>query len=67
MTACRVSGVGYMEVDSDEECIAAIKEYLSFFPSHNQEPPPIMATDDPIDRMDAAIAGAPATSAGRRG
>src|SRR5205085_875827 len=33
---CRVSGVGDMEVESDEECIAAIKEYLSYFPSHNQ-------------------------------
>src|SRR6201987_2770794 len=32
---CRVSGVGDMEVETDEECIAVIKEYLSFFPSHN--------------------------------
>ena len=52
---CRVSGVGDMEVDSDEDCIAAIKEYLSFFPSHNQEPPPVVATDDPIDRMDDGL------------
>src|SRR5437868_9066124 len=27
----RISGVGDLEVDSDEECIAAIKDYLSFF------------------------------------
>jgi acetyl-CoA carboxylase carboxyltransferase component len=52
---CRVSGVGDMEVGSDEECIAAIKEYLSFFPSHNQEPPPVQATDDPVDRMDEEL------------
>src|SRR3954452_20688878 len=37
---CRVSGVGDMEVESDEECIAVIKEYLSYFPSHNREPAP---------------------------
>jgi acetyl-CoA carboxylase carboxyltransferase component len=49
---CRVSGVGDMEVDSDEDCIAAIKEYLSYFPSHNQEPAPVVPTSDPVDRMD---------------
>src|SRR3954462_10506035 len=49
---CRVSGVGDMEVESDEDCIAAIKQYLSYFPSQNQEPPPIVPTTDPVDRMD---------------
>src|SRR3712207_3502631 len=29
---CRKSGVGDMEVASDEECIERIKDYLSFFP-----------------------------------
>jgi acetyl-CoA carboxylase carboxyltransferase component len=52
---CRVSGVGDMEVDSDEECIAAIKDYLSFFPSHNQEPPPVVDCVDPVDRMDEEL------------
>jgi acetyl-CoA carboxylase carboxyltransferase component len=52
---CRVSGVGDMEVGSDEECIQAIKDYLSFFPSHNQEPPPRRSTDDPVDRMDEEL------------
>ena len=28
----RISGVGDLEVGSDEECIQAIKDYLSFFP-----------------------------------
>src|SRR3954447_2796087 len=52
---CRVSGVGDMEVDSDEDCIAAIKEYLSYFPSHNQEPPPVVDCSDPVDRMDEGL------------
>ena len=38
---CRKSGVGDIEVDSDEECIAVIKRYLSFFPSHCEERPPV--------------------------
>jgi acetyl-CoA carboxylase carboxyltransferase component len=49
---CRKSGVGDLEVGSDEECIEAIRQYLSFLPSHNEEPPPIRAFTDPIDRMD---------------
>jgi acetyl-CoA carboxylase carboxyltransferase component len=52
---CRVSGVADMEVDSDEDCIQAIKDYLSFFPSHNQEPPPTLPTEDPVDRMDEEL------------
>jgi acetyl-CoA carboxylase carboxyltransferase component len=49
---CRKSGVGDLEVVSDEACIEAIKRYLAFFPSHNEEPPPIRAVADPVDRMD---------------
>jgi acetyl-CoA carboxylase carboxyltransferase component len=52
---CRVSGVGDMEVESDEECIQAIKDYLSFFPSHNQEPPPVRESADPVERMDEEL------------
>src|SRR4051812_21758057 len=52
---CRVSGVGDMEVEADEECIQAIKDYLSFFPSHNQEPPPFRESGDPVDRMDEEL------------
>jgi methylmalonyl-CoA decarboxylase subunit alpha len=48
----RKSGVGDLEVGSDEECIAEIKRYLSFFPSHNGEAPPRRATSDPVDRLD---------------
>jgi acetyl-CoA carboxylase carboxyltransferase component len=27
-----------------------VRTYLSFFPSHNQEAPPVIACDDPVDR-----------------
>jgi acetyl-CoA carboxylase carboxyltransferase component len=52
---CRKSGVGDLEVADDEECIAQIKAYLSFMPSHNEAAPPIRPTTDPIDRMDDAL------------
>jgi acetyl-CoA carboxylase carboxyltransferase component len=49
---CRRSGVGDIEVADDEECIAVIKRYLSFFPSHCEERPPVVPVGDPVDRMD---------------
>ncbi len=49
---CRTSGVGDLEVADDEACIAAIKQYLAFFPSHCEEAPPRRAATDPADRMD---------------
>jgi acetyl-CoA carboxylase carboxyltransferase component len=51
----RKSGVGDLEVDSDEACIQAIKDYLSFFPSHCEEPPPRREVSDPIDRADEEL------------
>jgi methylmalonyl-CoA decarboxylase subunit alpha len=48
----RKSGVGDLEVGSDEECIERIKQYLSYMPSHNQARPPLREATDPVDRMD---------------
>jgi len=52
---CEVSGCGDVEVESDEQCIAITKRYLSFMPQHNGERPPIAITKDPIDRADDAL------------
>jgi len=52
---CRRSGVGDLEVADDEECIARIKQYLSYFPSHNGEPPPLRESADPIDRGEESL------------
>jgi acetyl-CoA carboxylase carboxyltransferase component len=46
----KVSGVADLEVESDDECLATVRKYLSYFPSNNTETPPIVATDDPVDR-----------------
>jgi acetyl-CoA carboxylase carboxyltransferase component len=52
---CRKSGVGDLECESDEACIAAIKRYLSFFPAHCQERPPVLPVSDPVDRREDAL------------
>ena len=53
---CRVSGVGDLEVSDDAACIAAIKQYLGFFPSHCEEAPPMRVdAPDPPDRMDEGL------------
>ncbi len=46
----KVSGVADLEVASDEECLAVVRQYLGFFPSHNQEGPPRRSSSDPADR-----------------
>jgi acetyl-CoA carboxylase carboxyltransferase component len=51
----RISGVGDLEVGSDEECIRAIKDYLSFFPQNCEEQPPRQPSADPVDRMDEEL------------
>src|SRR3954470_170899 len=51
----RISGVGDLEVDSDEDCIDAIKRYLSFFPQNCEQAPPLRKPADPVDRMDEEL------------
>jgi acetyl-CoA carboxylase carboxyltransferase component len=52
---CRRSGVGDLEVADDEECIARIKQYLSYFPSHCEQRPPVRPVSDPVDRREEAL------------
>ncbi|MQB00877.1 MAG: acyl-CoA carboxylase subunit beta [Actinobacteria bacterium] len=46
----KISGVADLEVGSDEECLQAVRKYLSFFPSSNREAPPLSAQAEAIDR-----------------
>jgi acetyl-CoA carboxylase carboxyltransferase component len=50
-----VSGVADLECEDDEACIAAVREYLGFFPSRCGEKPPRSGCTDPIDRRDEAL------------
>src|SRR5437899_2403271 len=46
----KVSGCADLEVSDDAECLAVVRTYLSFFPAHNRERPPLRSFDDPVDR-----------------
>jgi methylmalonyl-CoA decarboxylase subunit alpha len=52
---CEKSGVGDVEVESEDACLAAIKDYLSYMPQHCEERPPIVETKDPIDRREEKL------------
>ena len=52
---CRRSGVGDMEVDSDEECIKRIKQYLSYMPQNCEQSPPILQASDPVERREESL------------
>jgi propionyl-CoA carboxylase beta chain len=49
------SGVAHFAADSEEECLALIRELLTFLPSNNVDDPPRRATQDPVDRRDEAL------------
>src|SRR5947207_8422547 len=46
------SGVAHFAAESEEECLALIRELLTFVPQNNLEDPPIRPTADPVDRRD---------------
>jgi propionyl-CoA carboxylase beta chain len=50
-----ISGVAHFAADSDEDCIATIRELLSYLPSNNLEDPPRLATKDDVNRVDAQL------------
>src|SRR5262249_3819338 len=51
----QISGVAHFAADSDEDCLATIRELLSFLPSNNLEDPPTVFTNDDINRVDAHL------------
>jgi propionyl-CoA carboxylase beta chain len=55
MTHNATSGVAHFAVDDDRECLALIRDLLSFIPSNNLEDPPRLATRDSPDREDVAL------------
>jgi propionyl-CoA carboxylase beta chain len=55
MTHNERSGVAHFAVENDEECIALIRELLSFLPGNNLDDPPRAETSDPPDREDERL------------
>ena len=52
---CATSGVAHFAVDDDRECLALIRELLSFMPSNNLDDAPRSQTSDPVDREDDVL------------
>jgi propionyl-CoA carboxylase beta chain len=50
-----VSGVAQFAAADDRECLAMIRELLSFLPANNMEDPPVRTTADPWDRQEEQL------------
>ncbi|HET6369005.1 MAG TPA: acyl-CoA carboxylase subunit beta [Pseudomonadales bacterium] len=50
-----ISGVAHFAAESEEECLALIRELMTFLPQNNLEDPPVQRTLDPIDRVDEEL------------
>jgi propionyl-CoA carboxylase beta chain len=59
MTHNARSGVAHFAVEDDRACLAKIRDLLSYLPQNNLEEPPLVRTEDPLDReapeLDALI------------
>src|SRR5712692_3332038 len=55
MTHNATSGVAHFVARDDSDCLAMIRELMSFLPSNNLEDPPRRAVSDPLDRADLAL------------
>jgi propionyl-CoA carboxylase beta chain len=55
MTHNEKSGVAHFAVDSDAECLALIRELLSFMPDNNLDDAPVVANADSADREDESL------------
>ncbi|HKT11616.1 MAG TPA: acyl-CoA carboxylase subunit beta [Terriglobia bacterium] len=49
------SGVSHFVTRDDPECLALVRELLSFMPQNNREDPPFIESNDPADRSDAEL------------
>jgi len=55
MTHNQTSGVAHFAVEDDRECLALIRDLLSFMPGNNVDDPPRAAPADARDRADEAL------------
>lgn len=55
MTHNTKSGVAHFACDTEEDCLALIRELLSFMPQNNMEDPPVIECMDSPDREDEQL------------
>jgi propionyl-CoA carboxylase beta chain len=49
------SGVAHFAAEGEDECLALIRELMTFLPQNNLEDPPVRQTLDPPDRVDEEL------------
>src|SRR2546426_466090 len=49
------SGVAHFAAEGEDECLALIRELMTFLPQNNTEDPPVRPTTDPADRADEEL------------
>ena len=54
-THSATSGVSHFVTRDDAECLALLRELLSFMPQNNREDPPFVESNDPADRRDPEL------------
>jgi propionyl-CoA carboxylase beta chain len=55
MTHNERSGVAHFAVADDRDCLALVRQLLSYLPGNNLDAPPVVACDDPVDREDETL------------
>jgi len=55
MTHNQTSGVAHFAAESDEDCLATIRELIAYLPSNNMEDAPRVKSTDDINRIDPAL------------
>jgi propionyl-CoA carboxylase beta chain len=50
-----VSGVAHFAAENEDECLALMRELMTFLPQNNLEDPPLRPTTDPPDRVDEEL------------
>ena len=54
-THTRTSGVAHLAAPNDIHALATVRELISYLPSSNRETAPVLPTEDPVTRADAAL------------
>ena len=56
MTHNEKSGVAHFAADDEKAALRLVRKLLSYIPSNNVEDPPILMSEDPVDRQDPELA-----------
>jgi len=54
-THVETSGVAHFAAENEDECLALIRELMTFLPQNNAEDPPLRLSADPADRVDEEL------------